>query len=120
MDKENLMKKEIVKAGTEVTAGSFACAECGYVLKTAGPSKLPTCFKCGCQDWEKSVPAAAAPSADKPAAEKKPAEKKPAAKKPAAKKPAAKKPAAKKPAAKKPAAKKPAAKKPGGGSLKEI
>ncbi|MDR1893400.1 MAG: zinc ribbon-containing protein, partial [Spirochaetales bacterium] len=51
------MKKEIVKAGTEATAGSFTCVECGYVLKTTGPSKLPTCFKCGCQDWEEAVSA---------------------------------------------------------------
>lgn len=39
------MQKECVEYGSDVSAGSFRCADCGYEISTQSVTSLPPCPK---------------------------------------------------------------------------
>lgn len=41
-----------VPAGSDVSAGTYRCASCGYRLDVRSTTHLPPCPECGNGDWE--------------------------------------------------------------------
>lgn len=42
---------EPVPAGSDVSAGTYQCTECGYQLEVASTESLPPCPKCNNGSW---------------------------------------------------------------------
>jgi lipopolysaccharide biosynthesis regulator YciM len=41
-----------VPAGSDVSAGTYMCTNCGYKLEVAPTQHLPSCPSCGNGEWE--------------------------------------------------------------------
>jgi predicted RNA-binding Zn-ribbon protein involved in translation (DUF1610 family) len=41
-----------VPAGSDVSAGTYMCTNCGYKLEVASTQHLPPCPSCGNGEWE--------------------------------------------------------------------
>jgi predicted RNA-binding Zn-ribbon protein involved in translation (DUF1610 family) len=41
-----------VPAGSDVSAGTYVCTECGYELSVGSTKSLPPCPECANGDWE--------------------------------------------------------------------
>lgn len=46
-----MVKKKHVPTGSDVSAGSFRCNNCGQVISGQSMSSLPPCPKCHGTDW---------------------------------------------------------------------
>lgn len=43
---------EPVPAGSDVSAGTYRCTECGNELQVESTTHMPPCAKCGAGSWE--------------------------------------------------------------------
>lgn len=43
---------EPVPAGSDVSAGTYRCAKCGYELKVGSTKSLPPCPECSNGSWD--------------------------------------------------------------------
>ena len=46
------MKKKHIPSGSDVSAGTFECNNCGERIKVSSVTSLPPCAKCHKADWK--------------------------------------------------------------------
>jgi Zn finger protein HypA/HybF involved in hydrogenase expression len=46
------MKKDYVPSGSDVSAGTFKCTNCGYKISIQSKTSLPPCPKCKNGSWK--------------------------------------------------------------------
>lgn len=46
------MRKENVPSGSDVSAGTFECTECGYKISVKSVTSLPPCPECENGEWK--------------------------------------------------------------------